>query len=123
MNTAAATFPARAPVSQRRTKTLGWLAVIAVVICFSLGSTLVKRAHTPGVLVAFWRLITTTIVWNLLLALRGRHVRLADLRQVLIPGLFFGLNIACFYSGATHNSVANAEIIGALTPFLLVLTM
>ena len=94
--------------------------MVAVVICFSLGSTLVKRADTPGVLVAFWRMITTTIVWNILLAFRGRHVRLADLRQVMIPGLFFGLNIACFYSGATHNSVANAEIIGALTPFLLV---
>ncbi len=104
----------------RSNRTVGLLAVIAVVICFSLGSTLVKRAHTPGVLVAFWRMVTTTIVWNLILFARGKHLRWADIKQALIPGVFFGLNITCFYAGATHNSVANAELIGSLTPFLVV---
>lgn len=33
---------------------LGALAVVGVVVAFSLSSTLVKRAETPGVLVAFW---------------------------------------------------------------------
>jgi drug/metabolite transporter (DMT)-like permease len=96
------------------------LAVVGVVVCFSLGSTLVKRAQTPGVLVAFWRMVTTTIVWNGILFMRGKHLRIADLRQALVPGIFFGLNITCFYAGATHNSVANAELIGSLTPFLVV---
>jgi len=36
-------------------KTLGVLAVIGLVVAFSLSSTLVRRAETPGVLVAFWR--------------------------------------------------------------------
>ncbi len=111
-------------VTGRRAKpsgrTVGLLAVVAVVVCFSLGSTLVKRAHTPGVLVAFWRMVTTTIVWNAILLTRGRHLRVADIKQALIPGIFFGLNITCFYAGATHNSVANAELIGSLTPFLVV---
>ena len=115
---------AATPTSTRRlapsNRTIGFLAVIGVVVCFSLGSTLVKRAHTPGVLVAFWRMVTTTIVWNSILLIRGRHITLADLKQALIPGIFFGLNITCFYAGATHNSVANAELIGSLTPFLVV---
>ncbi len=101
-------------------RTLGLLAVFAVVIAFSLGSTLVKRADSPGVLVAFWRMITTTIVWNSILLATGRRPSLRNLRQALIPGIFFGLNITCFYAGATHNSVANAELIGSLTPFLVV---
>ncbi|HEY4333965.1 MAG TPA: DMT family transporter, partial [Ilumatobacteraceae bacterium] len=32
----------------------------------------------------------------------------------------FGLDIAFFYAGATHNTVANAELIGATTPFFVV---
>src|SRR6185436_10309621 len=41
-------------------------------------------------------------------------------RQVLVPGVFFGLNLAVFFAGATHNSVANAALIGSLAPFLIV---
>ena len=40
------------------------MAVIGVVVAFSLSATLVKRAHSPGVLVAFWRLVTVSVVWN-----------------------------------------------------------
>jgi drug/metabolite transporter (DMT)-like permease len=41
-------------------------------------------------------------------------------RQVFVPGVFLGLNLAAFFSGATHNSVANAALIGSLSPFLIV---
>ena len=40
-----------------------------------------------------------------------------DVRQALLPGVFFGLNLAIFFAGATHNSVANAALIGSLAPF------
>jgi hypothetical protein len=30
--------------------------------------------------------------------------------------VFFGLNLAVFFAGATHNSVANAALIGSLAP-------
>ncbi len=42
------------------------------------------------------------------------------MRQALVPGVFFGLNLAVFFAGATHNSVANAALIGSLAPFLIV---
>jgi drug/metabolite transporter (DMT)-like permease len=101
-------------------KTLGALAVLGVVIAFSLSSTLVKRAETPGVLIAFWRLVIVSIVWNLYLWSTGRRVTLRDIRQALIPGVFFGFNLAIFFAGATHNSVANAALIGSLAPFFIV---
>jgi drug/metabolite transporter (DMT)-like permease len=41
-------------------------------------------------------------------------------RQAFVPGVFFGLNLATFFAGATHNSVANAALIGSLSPFLIV---
>jgi len=101
-------------------RTWGALAVVGVVIAFSLSSTLVKRAESPGVLVAFWRLTLVSVVWNLLLLSTGRRVTLRDVRQALIPGVFFGLNLAIFFAGATQNSVANAALIGSLSPFLIV---
>ena len=110
--------PARTvALSERR---LGAIAVVGVVIAFSLSSTLVKRAHTPGVLVAFWRLTTVSVVWNLYLRSTGRRVTMQNVRQAFIPGIFFGLNLAIFFAGATKNSVANAALIGSLSPFLIV---
>jgi drug/metabolite transporter (DMT)-like permease len=93
---------------------------VGVVVAFSLSSTLVKLADTPGVLVAFWRMATVGVVWNAFLWCTGRRVTLEDVRQALIPGIFFGLNLAAFFAGATNNSVANAALIGSLSPFLIV---
>ena len=71
-------------------------------------------------LLAFWRLVTVTIVWHVYLRMTGRRVTLRDVRQAFVPGVFFGLNLAIFFAGATHNSVANAALIGSLSPFLIV---
>jgi drug/metabolite transporter (DMT)-like permease len=101
-------------------KAFGVLAVVGLVIAFSLSSTLVKRADSPGVLVAFWRMVTVSLVWNLLLWSTGRRITMGNVRQAFVPGVFFGLNLAVFFAGATHNSVANAALIGSLAPFLIV---
>src|SRR4051794_39594257 len=111
------------PVTQARGRsatTWGMLAVVGLVIAFSLSSTLVKRAESPGVLVAFWRMLAVSVIWNVVLWSSGRRVTTGDVRQVLVPGVFFGLNLAVFFAGATHNSVANAALIGSLAPFLIV---
>jgi drug/metabolite transporter (DMT)-like permease len=96
------------------------IAVVGMVVAFSLSSTLVKRAESPGVLVAFWRMVTVSVVWNAVLWTSGRRITMENVRQVLVPGVFFGLNLAVFFAGATHNSVANAALIGSLAPFLIV---
>ena len=101
-------------------RTWGALAVVGLVIAFSLSSTLVKSAESPGVLVAFWRLAMVSVVWNVYLGLTGRRVTLRHVRQAFIPGVFFGVNLATFFVGATNNSVANAALIGSLSPFLIV---
>ena len=101
-------------------KTLGVLAVVGLVVAFSLSSTLVKRAESPGVLLAFWRMVTVSVIWNLILLATGRRITLANVRQVFLPGIFFGLNLTLFFVGATHNSVANAALIGSLAPFFIV---
>lgn len=101
-------------------KALGAAAVVGLVVAFSLSSTLVKRAESPGVLIAFWRLVTVSVVWNIYLRATGRRLTWRHVRQAWLPGVFFGLNLAAFFVGATHNSVANAALIGSLAPFLIV---
>jgi drug/metabolite transporter (DMT)-like permease len=113
-----APFPTRSRAPSARA--LGALAVLGVVIAFSLSSTLVKRAESPGVLVAFWRLTIVSLVWNAYLWTTGRRVTMRHVRQAFVPGVFFGVNLATFFVGATHNSVANAALIGSLSPFLIV---
>jgi drug/metabolite transporter (DMT)-like permease len=100
--------------------TLGWIAIGVAVVGFSLGSTLVKLADSPPVMLAFWRMVTTTLIWNALLISTGRRASWTSIRRAMVPGILFGLNLTVFFVGATNNSVANAELIGALAPFLIV---
>ena len=110
--------PKRTPVLSA--KAFGVLAVVGMVIAFSLSSTLVKRAESQGVLVAFWRMVAVSVVWNVVLWTTGRRITMRNVRQAFVPGVFFGLNLAVFFAGATHNSVANAALFGSLAPFLIV---
>jgi drug/metabolite transporter (DMT)-like permease len=105
---------------RNRTRAIGAIAVAITITVFSFASTLVKRAGTAAELVAFWRMVITAGVWNLIVLASGKRPTLRNIRRAALPGIFFGLDIAFFYLGATHNTVANAEMIGAMTPFLVV---
>jgi drug/metabolite transporter (DMT)-like permease len=65
-------------------------------------------------------MVLVSVVWNAYVRATGRRVRWADVRQVAVPGICFGLNLAVFFAGATRNSVANAALLGSLAPFLIV---
>jgi hypothetical protein len=49
-------------------------------------------------------MVAVSVVWNVLLWSTGRRVTLRDVRQVLVPGVFFGLNLAVFFAGATDTA-------------------
>ena len=44
-----------------------------------------------------------SVVWNVYLSFTGRRVTLRDVRQAFIPGVFFGVNLATFFVGATQQ--------------------
>lgn len=100
---------------------MGVLAMLAAVLCFSISSTLIKKAEIPGIALAFWRMSTTTALWWLILWVSERELPSAqDLRRGALPGAVFGLNIMCFFSSVTRTSIAHAEFLGALTPLLVI---
>ncbi len=99
----------------------GYVALAVAISCFSLGSTLVKASETPGVTVAFWRMLVCSAIWIAILRLRERRwLAIADLRAAMVPGALFGLNITAFFTAVGRTSIAHAEFIGALTPLLII---
>jgi drug/metabolite transporter (DMT)-like permease len=85
----------------------------------------VKWSRDPGSVVAFWRLLGASLAWLAVVVARHRWRRVAlptvaEWRLAAPAGLFFGGNIALFYTSVTKTSIAHAEFIAALSPLLLV---
>jgi drug/metabolite transporter (DMT)-like permease len=105
---------------------MGVAAVVLAFVGLSLGSTIAKSTGSPGVVVAFWRFLIGAVLWNVWIAVRGvragsaRTVDAAAWRAAALPGVVFGINLACFFSGATRTPIAHAEFISALTPLVLI---
>ena len=110
-----------APEEDHAGRTAGLLALGLVILSFSMGSTLVKLSHTPGVTVAFWRMIVCSVIWIVIMRVTdGRWLNWADIKASLVPGVLFGLNICFFFTGITKTTVAAAEFTGSLSPLLVV---
>ena len=107
------------------TRPLGLLAVLGAIVSFSISYALVKWAHTPGSVIAFWRMIGAAVLWwVVLVAWRARtgapFPTAATWKRVLVPAIFFGANITLLFTAVTKTSVAHSEFISSLSPLLLV---
>jgi drug/metabolite transporter (DMT)-like permease len=108
------------PPQARNEGRLGLVAVAVAVVLFSLGSTLVRKAGAPGVVVAFWRLVLGALIWFVIVRVQGRRLDLRMLKQAAPVGLLFGANLGLFFVAVTRTRVANVELIGAMSPFVVV---
>jgi drug/metabolite transporter (DMT)-like permease len=109
----------------KRPTPIGMIAMVIAIISFSLSSPLIKWAHSTGSVIAFWRLVGAVLAWWVVMMIF--HIRTkaplptrATWLAVLPAALFFGLNIATFFTAITKTSIAHAEFIGALSPLVLV---
>lgn len=110
---------APAPITVRSQR-VGIVAVVGALVCFSVASSILKKADAPGVVVAFWRLIFASLIWNAVLFVQGRRLTASIIRTLWLPGLMFGLNMALFFTAVRHTSIAHAEFLGALSPLVLI---
>lgn len=96
---------------------LGVAAVVAATVCWSFGGVLGKSVDASGVVVTAWRMVITAVLFNGLLAVAGRtHLTWPIVRQAAPAGVLFAANLAVFFTSIRHTSIANAAVIGALTP-------
>lgn len=98
---------------------VGLAAIAVAVVVLSLTSTLVKWSGTPGAVIAFWRTAFAMVTWWVIAAVRGEAPTRRSLRLAALPGLLFGVNLGIFFTAVTRTSVAHAEFVGSLSPFVL----
>lgn len=96
--------------------------VLVGVVLYSTNAVLVRWSGLDGLVFAFWRILLAVPLLWVAVAL-GRDAGLAlpsrrDLRPLVAAGLCLGVNIVTFMSAVQMMSVAEATLIGALTPVL-----
>ncbi len=105
--------------AQQETRAEGIAGVVAAVAAWGFGPVLVKLIELPGLTLALYRLWLGFAVMLAVVALTGRRLRWTDLRTAGSAGLLFGVNVAFFFTALKHTSVADASLITALAPVLI----
>ncbi|MGD9703182.1 MAG: DMT family transporter [Acidimicrobiia bacterium] len=124
--TATATADASVDHPRDSASVRGVIAIVVAFVGLSLGSTITKSTGSPGPVVAFWRFLIAAVLWHVAIAARGARrggsptVDATAWRVATLPGIAFGVNLSCFFSGVTRTPIAHAEFISALTPLILV---
>jgi drug/metabolite transporter (DMT)-like permease len=103
------------------TSPLPFLAVVAAVVSWGFGAILVKVMSIDGVSLAFYRLWLGFGLMILVVSVRRRRPTLEALRFAAPGGILFGVNVALFFSAVNHTTIANANLISALQPAIVLL--
>lgn len=109
------------PETGLRYEPLARLAIVATVVSWGLGAPLVKLTSIDGLSFSFYRLwLGSALMLTILLVSRRAFTRVL-VRQALPGGLLFGVNVAFYFSAINITSVANANLISALQPAIVLL--
>ncbi len=94
-------------------------AAVATMFLWTFGNVLVKWVHMPGVQIAFWRVVMAASVYSVALCMSGRRLTRRQLLIAAPSGVAISLEIAVFFVAIKSTTVANATVIGALQPLVL----
>jgi drug/metabolite transporter (DMT)-like permease len=97
----------------------GIAGVVAAVAAWGFGPIFVKLIELPGLALALYRLWLGFAVMVVLMVVSGRRITRAELRAALGAGVLFGINVSFFFTALKHTSVADASLITALAPVLI----
>ncbi len=95
--------------------TIGAVAVVA----WGFGPLLVRGIDASAPTIVFWRLWLATPVMVAAAYLSGGRLSLPLLKTVLVPGVLFGVSMMVGFTSFQTTSIANATLIGALQPALM----
>ena len=98
----------------------GTAAAVSAVILWGAASVMAKSArHIDGLTLAFHRLWINALAMAVLFRLTGGRIDRRLLRLALPGGIAFAGDITLFFVAVKHTTVANATIISALQPALV----
>lgn len=107
---------AAAPAS---TSSAGIAAALVAMLAWSASGVITKGIHMGGLAVVLYRMWLYTAVMMAALALRHTRLTWAKIRLSLLGGVALGLDVALFFSAVKSTTIANATVIGALQPVLM----
>ena len=99
----------------------GTVATTVAVVTWGLSNVLIKHLSADGLTLALNRLWIGAGTYVVVNHLVGGKVTWRTLRYSWLGGLTFSLNIAFFWVALRHTTVADATVIGALQPALVLL--
>ncbi len=102
-----------------RSDWLGIAGAIGAVVCWSAGNLLVRGVDLSGLQTAFWRTVLAAGVYAAALAASGRRLSRRQLLVSAPAGLAIGAELGVFFIALKTTTIANATLIGALQPIML----
>jgi drug/metabolite transporter (DMT)-like permease len=100
----------------------GAAAVLVAVSVWGAAAVITRVVdQVNGLVLAFHRLWIGAVVTLVAFYLSGRRLTWATLRRSIPGGLAFAADIVLFFSALRHTTVANATVVGALQPALVML--
>lgn len=97
------------------------VAMLVAIVAWGFGNILIKQTSVDGLNVAFYRLWFGTALTMALLFAVGHKLTLRELALSAPPGVAFGVNMVFFFTALKITTVANATLIGALQPAIVLL--
>lgn len=97
----------------------GRLGAFGAICLWSAGNIIVREVPMDPIQIAFWRILLSAVVYRGYLAARGRPLRWDHIKASAPAGIAISLEIAVFFVALKETTVANATVIGALQPLVL----
>ena len=106
--------------AEPRTSALGLAAATTAVVVWGVSSVAIKQVEgLNGIGVACYRIWLGAVVVTIIFLVRGGRLTGSLMRTSFLGGLTFTVDLVLFFCAVQITSVANATIIGALQPILV----
>lgn len=105
----------------RRSREIAVPVVMLATVAWSIGPLLVRGMHVSGYTTAFYRMWVGALMMIVMARVLGRPLTWPVFKRVMLPGTFFGASMTMGFQAVHATSIANATLIGSLTPALLLL--
>lgn len=96
-------------------------AVLIGVVGWGVGPLLVRGMSVSGVSVAFYRMWLAVPVMAVLARVLGERLTIRTLKLCVVPGILFAFSMMFSFESMRTTSIANATLIGQLSPALMIL--
>jgi drug/metabolite transporter (DMT)-like permease len=100
---------------------VGLVAVSGAVTLMGIGSVVAKAAEIAGPILAFHRVWIAAVIYVAIFVVFGGCITTSALRAAVPGGLVFGAQVGFFFSAIQLTTVANATMIIALQPVVILL--